>query len=459
MADPSLFKTYDIRGRAEGPDAILNTDVAQQIGRASSLYFQRTYHTRRVIVGRDNRQSSESLQESLVQGLLSTGSEVIDVGLVSSPLIHWQAVKVGNCAGIMVTGSHLPPDQNGFKLCIGARSIWGEEISTIQQLLDVDAPSDIRGQYRSDNDASARYLQHVASLVKPQRQLSVVIDAGNGTAGLFAPGLLDAWNMAWHGLYLEPDGRYPNHQPDPGNLATLHALVTAVRDNQADIGLAFDGDADRLGVVDEQGNIIAADRILAMLALDALKRVPGATVVADVTATQVLFDAVTAAGGQPVMVATGHARVKAAMQEYAAIIGGETSGHLFMAESYGGFDDPYLAMGRLLALLAEVDRPLSELDAALPRLASSPLYRPHCPEEWKAAVITAVADALSGEGDVTTVDGIRIRFADGWGLLRASNTEAALTLRFEAVDETALLAIRKRFEAVLRQFDQVGPLI
>jgi phosphomannomutase/phosphoglucomutase len=291
------------------------------------------------------------------------------------------------------------------------------------------------------------------------RKLRVVVDAGNGTAGLIAPELFRRIGCEVFQLFCEPDGSYPNHQPDPQVPANMQGLSEKVRDVGADVGIAFDGDADRMGAVDENGKPIAADRLLALLARDMLSRLPGSSVVADVLSSQVLFDEVAKAGGVPVMWASGHSLVKAKMADIGALLGGEMSGHIFLAENYYGFDDAYLAAGRLLSLVAENDQTLSALNASMPTLYSTPEYRPHCPDELKAEVITGVAKALEGQGEIVSVDGVRVRFERGWGLLRASNTEPVLSLRFEGETEDDAIQYRQIFASTLRHFPQVQAIV
>ncbi|MBK8034769.1 MAG: phosphomannomutase/phosphoglucomutase [Chloroflexi bacterium] len=289
--------------------------------------------------------------------------------------------------------------------------------------------------------------------------LKIVVDAGNGTGGIFAPKLFRTLGHTVIELFCEPDGSYPNHQPDPQVPENLRALGDKVREVGADLGIAFDGDADRMGAVDEQGNGIAADRLLALLARDMLTRHPGSTVVGDVLSSQVLFDAVAQAGGTPIMWASGHSLVKAKMVETGALLGGEMSGHIFLGEDYYGFDDAYVAAGRLLQVLATAKQSLAALNASLPTLYSTPEYRPHCPDEAKARVIDGVRAALEGKGEIVAVDGIRVQFEHGWGLLRASNTEPVLSLRFEATSEADALAYRDLFMAALKNYPEVEAII
>ncbi len=462
MIAPSLFKKYDIRGRAMGDDAPLTTDAAHQIGRAFAAWLAAVHATTQAVIGRDNRLSSPALARAFSDGLRESGCTVIQLGVVSTPLVYWYAIQHDNAGGVMVTGSHLGPDQNGFKLSVGAINVYGDDLQTLRGLAEVGfEPGHGRAPERTESAVIPTYNRLIGLRVTMPRRLKVVIDAGNGTAGLIAPELFTAWGHEVVPLFCEPDGLYPNHQPDPQVPANMAALGAKVRETGADIGIGFDGDADRLGAVDEHGQYVEPDRLLALLAIDMLGRRPGAAVVADVLTSQTVFDAVSQAGGRAVLWASGHALVKAKMRDEKALLGGEASGHLFLAEDYYGFDDAYLAAGRLLRLLAAGDQPLSARVAALPAYYSTPEYRPHCADEAKARVIAAVRAALEHDADVLRVidvDGVRMEYTDGWGLLRASNTEPVLSLRFEARSEAAALALRERFFAALAGQPEVGPI-
>lgn len=457
--DSKLFKKYDIRGKASegGP---LTPVVARQIGAAFGSWLQERVGQKQVVVGRDNRHSSPALAQAVIDGLTASGCQVCDLGLVSTPFVYWWAVRQGNAGGVMVTGSHLAPDQNGFKLAVGARNLYGDDLQTLRTNIERDWMRTGEGKARVQPEAFTTYLADIVPRLRMERSLRVVVDAGNGTAGLFAPRLLSAWSHYITPLFCEPDGSYPNHQPDPQDPANMAALAEKVRETGADIGIAFDGDADRMGAVDEHGQPIAADRLLALLARDLLTRHRGATVVGDVLCSQVLFDEVARAGGMPIMWASGHSLVKAKMAETGALLGGEMSGHIFLAEDYHGFDDAYLAAGRLLQILAASNGTMSALNASLPTLVSTPEYRPHCPESAKARVIEGVAAnlVLEDRAEITAVDGIRVRFSKGWGLLRASNTEPVLSLRFEGETKADAYRYRDAFFDVLRQFPEVEGL-
>lgn len=461
--DSNIFKKYDIRGAAEGATATVTPEAARWIGLGLGTYIQRNTPVDQVVVGRDNRRSSFDLARAVIDGLRASGIKVIDLELVATPIVYWQAVRYGNIGGVMVTGSHLPPEQNGFKLCVGGKNLFGSALQNIRNLIESGDLTYGAGSVTVDRSAYSKYVEDIAARVPMPRPLKVVLDAGNGTAGLFITRLMRLWGHEMLDcLYCQPDGNFPNHPANPQEAANMVTLGQRVRETGADVGIAFDGDADRMGAVNERGELIAADRILALLARDLLTRHPGATVVADVLSSQVLFDEVARCGGKPVMWASGHSLVKAKMTETGALLGGEMSGHIFLGEDYYGYDDGFLAAGRVLQMLAGGDQPFSALDDSLPRLFSTPEYRPTCPDADKRIVIDGVQRFLTTQmgtaAEISTVDGVRVRFEHGWGLLRASNTEPVLSLRFEATNEAQAATYRQLFEEALHAFPQVGPL-
>lgn len=456
--NPKIFKKYDIRGKAEGTEAVVTVEEAHLIGQAVGTYLQAIEKQSQVVIGRDNRRSSPDLAGAAIEGLRVSGCRVVDLGLVSTPTVYWHAIKRGNAGALMVTGSHLAPDQNGFKLSVGNRNLYGDQLQTLREMIERDELKQAHtdSSLQVDSQAREQYISDLTSRISMARSLKVVIDAGNGTGGLFAPELIRRWgHNVIECLYCEPDGNYPNHQPDPQDAKNMQALSRKVVERGADVGLAFDGDADRMGAVDEKSNMIVADRILALLARDMLARRPGASVVGDVLSSQVLFDEVARCGGQPVMWISGHSLIKAKMAEIGALLGGEMSGHIFLGEDYFGYDDGYFAAGRLLQLLAASDQTLSQLDASLPRLYSTPEYRPHCPDDLKQTVIDGVKAQLTGKGEIVDVDGVRVKFAQGWGLLRASNTEPVLSMRFEGATEADALSYRDLFFEALKAYPQI----
>lgn len=456
MIDGGIFKKYDIRGRAQGENAPVTRDAARRIGQAFGTYLQQSENKKTIVVGRDNRHTSFDLAKATIEGILASGANVIDIGLVSTPVVYWHSIRNEDAGGLMITGSHLAPEFNGFKLAVGNRNLYGTQIQEIRGLADSTRLYYSEGKLSTESHAYSKYIRDLHSRITMARPLKVVVDPGNGTGGLFAPQLFEMWGHKVTCIFCDPDGSYPNHQPDPQDAQNMIALGEKVRETGADVGIALDGDADRMGAVDEKGNLITADRLLALLARNMLTRYPGAAVVADVLSSQVLFDEVAKAGGQPVMWASGHSLVKSKMREIGALLGGEMSGHIFLGEDYFGFDDGYFAAGRLMQLIAGGNTPLSELNASLPTLYSTPEYRPYCPDLDKDDVIEGVKNALSGKGEIVDVDGIRIKFEKGWGLLRASNTEPVLSLRFEGETEADALAYRQMFVKALAKYPQVG---
>lgn len=451
-----IFKKYDIRGQATGDEAVITQEVAALVGQAFGTYLQRVENLQTAVVGCDNRTTSYDLSQAAIAGLQRSGCNVIEIGMVSTPLLYWYSVNHNNIGGLMVTASHLGPDQNGFKLCVGVKSLYGDQIDSLREMIEKSDFAYGDGKLDGDMRLYSGYIHDLEKRLPMARALKVVVDSGNGTGGVFSRRLIPLWGHELvECLYCEPDGRFPNHQPDPGKPENLAELAAKVREHGADIGLAFDGDADRLGVVDEKGNIIAPDRVVALLAKDMLKRHPGATVIADVSSSQVVFDEVKKAGGVPVMWMTGHSLIKAKMAESSALLAGEISGHIFMGEDYFGFDDAYYVAGRLLQLLAASDQPLSQHDAAMPRLFSTPVYRPHCAYDLMPQVMATMKDKLQGKGVINDIDGLRVQFERGWGLIRTSNTEPVLSMRFEGQTEADAHQYRDLFFDLLRTFPQI----
>jgi len=449
---PGIFKRYDIRGKVG--DA-LTVDGARQIGQAFGTYLL-CQGVAEVIVGRDNRLSSPALADAAIAGLVAAGCAVTDIGLAATPVVYWCAVEAGDVGGLMITGSHLKPEMNGFKLAIGKNNLYGEQIQALRHMIETGDLAAGEGSVAQDDEANERYLAMAERKLRHPRPLTIAVDAGNGMGGVYAVPLLEALGHRVMCLYCQPDGTYPHHQPDPQDPANLRELAALVRAQGADLGLAFDGDADRVGVVDDRGEPVSADRVLVLLARDVLARNPGAIVVGDVLSTQVLFDEIAKAGGQPLIWISGHSMIKAKMAEVGALLGGEMSGHIFLGDDYYGFDDGIFVAGRIVQILAQQDRPLSALMATVPTLYSTPEYRPHCPDERKAAVIQAVHDALKDRYPINDVDGIRITFERGWGLLRQSNTEPVLSLRFEGATEADALAYKRIVqEALQRAYPEV----
>jgi phosphomannomutase/phosphoglucomutase len=430
----------------------LTEEVAYLVGRAYAAFLgEEGVAPGAVAVGRDNRPSGTALHAALVRGLAESGRDVIDVGIVPTPALYWCAHNLAVVGGIQITGSHNPPEYNGFKLGIGPRSLYGAQIQRIYQLAAAGEFATAPGTVRQEQVLD-RYVDDIVGRVgRLSRPLKVVVDAGNGAGALVASDLLRRLGLAdAQCLYCESDGTFPNHHPDPTVPENLRDLVAAVRAGGADIGIAFDGDADRIGVVDERGEIIWGDYLLILYARDVLRRTgPGQSIIFDVKCSQALFDAVDRAGGKPVMWRTGHSLIEERMHELHAPVAGEMSGHMFFAEGWYGFDDALYGAARLLRIVADSGRRVSELLADVPRFASTPEIRVDCPDELKFSVVAQAIEHFRRTRDVIDVDGARVLFGDGWGLIRASNTQPVLVMRYEARTPERLDAIREEMEGWL----------
>ncbi|MEM9952692.1 MAG: phosphomannomutase/phosphoglucomutase [Chloroflexota bacterium] len=448
--NPKIFRKYDIRGVA---DTDLNNEVVIGIGQALGTYLQMERNIQRIVVGRDNRVSGERLRNSLCWGLTRTGIEVLDIGICSTPMLYWYAVKE-DTAGVMITGSHLDPQYNGFKIAIGSMALYGKDIQALREFLEDDTFEEGNGVIKLHDDSLTPYLSDVTSKVAP-KPLKVAVDSGNGTAGLYVEQLMSAWGMDAVTVNLELDGTFPNHAPDPSKAKNLEQLITLLKENEADVGLAFDGDADRVVAIDELGNVIAPDRFVALLAKDVLIRHPNAIVIGDVTSSQALFDTIEEAGGNPIMWMTGHSLIKEKMRETRAILAGEISGHIFFAEDYYGFDDAYLAAGKLLHLLSHSEQTLSEMDNEIPRYYSTRVFRPHCDPSITHDVLATLAQDLGEKAELIALDGIRAQFENGWAIIRESNTEPVLSIRIEGKTLDDALQYRDWLVETLSQFDGV----
>ena len=443
-----IFRQYDIRG-VVGTD--LTTDAARAVGRAYAAYVSDRGARGAIAVGRDNRPSGQVLRNALVGGLTECGVDVVDIGVVPTPLLYWSLHHLDVAGGIQITGSHNPPEYNGFKMCVGTESLHGEEI---QQLYRIQAAGSFpagSGRVRSE-EVIDRYVADIASRVgRLSRPLRVVVDCGNGAGSLVAEKLFSRLGVDATYLFCESDGTFPNHHPDPTVVENLHDLVRDVRSRDADVGVAFDGDADRLGVVDGGGAIVWGDHVLILYARDVLARSgPGQPVIFDVKCSQALPHEIERAGGRPVMWRTGHSLIKDKMKELGAPIAGEMSGHMFFTEGFYGHDDALYGAARLLRIVADSGKGVAELLADVPKFVSTPEIRVECPDESKFALVARASEYFRARHDVIDVDGVRVLFGDGWGLIRASNTQPILVLRFEALTSERLAAIRDEMEGWLR---------
>jgi phosphomannomutase len=445
---PSVFKAYDIRGIV---GKTIDETFAEHLGRAFGSEAVAAGE-RAVVVGRDGRLSGPGLAAALIRGLQSTGLDVVDLGPVTTPMLYYVAAtrgKHGCHSGIQVTGSHNPKDYNGFKMVLAGRAIYGDDIQRLRRR--IEAEDYVRRRGRSAKmDILPEYTARIAADCKLVRRMKIVVDSGNGIPGASAPKVLRALGCEVRELYSEVDGNFPNHHPDPSKLENLAELIDVVKNTDAELGMAFDGDGDRLGLVTKDGAVIFPDRQLMLLATDVLKRNPGATVIYDVKCTQRLAPAIRAAGGKPMMWKTGHSLIKAKMKEIGAPIAGEMSGHIFFGERWYGFDDATYTAARMLEILSRSHDPSAVLDA-LPTSHSTPELNVPCEEGEPARVVAALQKSAKFPGaKVSTIDGVRADYDDGFGLVRASNTTPVLVLRFEGHTSEALHRIEADFMAALR---------
>ena len=449
----SIFKAYDIRGIVP---ATLTEEVARGIGRAFGMAALAEGETT-VAVGRDGRISGPALSSALMQGLTDVGVQVIDIGMATTPMLYFAAATLCR-SGIQVTGSHNPKDYNGFKMVLAGRAIYGDEIQALRQRMEsedwsITGSGEHIGQIRQA-DVLADYTARILGDVKLSRPMKVVVDCGNGVAGASAPAIFRQLGCEVIELFSEVDGDFPNHHPDPSKPENLRDVIKALQTTDAELGLAFDGDGDRLGIVTKDGQTIFPDRQMMLFAQDVLSRVPGAPILFDVKCTQRLAPAIEAAGGQPVMYKTGHSLVKARMKELDAPLGGEMSGHIFFKERWYGFDDGTYAGCRLLEILSRETDPSAVLNA-LPTSFSTPELNVSCaegePHRLAAELQALAASEFEAPAQVSTIDGLRVDWPDGFGLIRASNTTPVLVLRFEGHSEAALQRIEERMLALLKR--------
>ncbi|MFP5472702.1 MAG: phosphomannomutase/phosphoglucomutase [Gammaproteobacteria bacterium] len=443
---PSIFKAYDIRGIVP---STLDAEVAEALGRAFGS-AARAAGERTVAVGRDGRLSGPSLAEALIRGLVATGVEVIDIGAVTTPMLYFAANTLCT-SGIQVTGSHNPKDYNGFKMVLAGRAIYGDEIQGLRKVMEDGSAQLAEGGSVRKVDVLPAYVERITGDIKLQRPLKIVVDSGNGIAGASAPAIYRAIGCEVIELFSEVDGNFPNHHPDPSKPDNLKDLIKALQTTDAELGLAFDGDGDRLGIVTKDGNNIFPDRQMMLFAKDVLSRVPGGTIVYDVKCTQRLAPAIEAAGGQPLIYKTGHSLIKAKMKELDSPLGGEMSGHIFFKERWFGFDDGTYAGCRLLEILSAHPN-ASEVLNALPTSFSTPELNVKCNEGEPHKLVEEMKAKAKFDADakVSTIDGIRVDWADGFGLVRASNTTPVLVLRFEGQTQEALHRIEATMTALLK---------
>ena len=446
MLKSTIFREYDIRGVADTdlPDA-----GVEELGQALGTYMQRHSGTR-VNLGRDTRLSSPRLCDALHRGLMASGCQVTDIGVVPTPVLYHSVIHRRAHGGVMITGSHNPPEFNGFKTVCGASTIHGEAIQEVRRIIEGGHVARGAGSFEHV-DAITPYVDDVSRQFAFPRRIRVALDAGNGTAGPAMHRILERLNVNATEMFFEMDGRFPHHHPDPTVPSNLEALIAQVRSTGADLGIAFDGDADRIGVVDDRGHVIYGDQLMILYAREILTRKPGATFIGEVKCSQLMYDDLRARGGNPIMWKTGHSLIKAKMQETGAELAGEMSGHMFFADRYYGFDDALYAACRLMEIVANSGQPLSAQLADLPKTVTTPEIRFDCPDELKFEVVRQASRELRARHQTVDVDGVRVLFPDGWGLLRASNTQPVLVMRFEATTPELLQEYRAEVESVVQE--------
>jgi len=444
--NPEIFREYDIRG-------VVDKDLTEQdvvlIGKGFGTYL-RGENRSKVTVGRDCRLSSEKYRDLVIEGLLATGCDVVDIGVCPTPVFYFSIRQLKKEGGIMVTASHNPPEYNGFKLCSGYDTIFGEQIQKLRQIIEGGTFAEGSGTAETADVVTPykKFLQENVKLAKPLR---AGIDAGNGTAGVVAVPIIRNLGCEVFDIYCDMDGNFPNHEPDPTVVKNMQDLIGLVREKGLDVGIGYDGDGDRIGIIDEKGDIIWGDQLMIIYARDILSRRPGATFIAEVKCSQTLYHDIEKHGGRAIMWKTGHSLIKQKMKEVKAELAGEMSGHMFFADRYFGFDDAIYASCRLLEILAATGKSITELLNDVPRTYNTPEIRVPCPDDRKFQVVRDVTEYFRQQYNIIDIDGVRVLFEDGWGLVRASNTQPVLVLRFEALSQTRLSEIQSLVESVLTE--------
>ena len=444
----NIFREYDIRGIV---GEHLTDEAVTLLAKAIGTFFHQN-GAKRIAIGYDARKSSPIFCDLLTRGFNETGCDVVLIGMVPTPVLYHAVFTKNVDGGVMITGSHNPPDHNGFKICLRKSTLYGSQIQEIKEIA-------LSGEF-SVGEGSVETIEVLADyendllskLDLGERPLKVVVDGGNGMGGVTAVPLYKALGVELIKLFTDPDSNFPNHHADPTVTENLQDMIAAVLEHKANLGIAFDGDGDRVGIVDENGRIIWGDELMILLSRSILAENPGATIIAEVKCSQNLYDDIEKHGGTAIMWKAGHSIIKAKMKETNAVLAGEMSGHIFFADRFYGFDDATYAGARVLEILSKTDKKLSELLTDLPQTFSTPELRVDCPDETKFAVVQKIADFFAGTHEVITIDGARIKFENGWGLVRASNTQAILVLRFEAESEKSLNAIRELVESKVDEF-------
>ena len=444
--NPEIFREYDIRGIA-GKD--ITTDDVLLIGKGVGTYLIKQGHAK-LSVGRDCRLTSDLYASKIIEGLRSTGCDVVDIGVCPTPVFYFSIQHLKKEGGVMITASHNPGEYNGFKLCRGSDSIHGAQIQEVRQVIEGGVFAKGRGSLETA-DVITPYRKFVVNNIKLAGPIRIGVDAGNGTAGVVAVPILKALNCEVHDIYCNMDGTFPNHEADPTVVKNMRDLIALVKDRKLDVGIGYDGDGDRIGVVDESGNLVYGDKLMIIFAREILTRKPGATFISEVKCSQTMYDDIEKHGGRAIMWRTGHSLIKAKMKAEKAALAGEMSGHMFFADRYFGFDDAVYASCRLLEILTTSGQKISELLADVPPTYTTPEIRVECPDDKKFDVVAKVTARFREDYKVIDIDGARVLFADGWGLVRASNTQPALVLRFEALSAPRLAEIRELVESTLAE--------
>ncbi len=447
--NPQVFREYDIRGVVEED---FDDQFVVDLGRAYATILRRA-GKRTITVGRDCRLSSDRLFHLLLEGLLPGGIDAVDIGVVPTPLLYFSVLQWNMDGGVMITGSHNAAEYNGFKLGVGPSTIFGDDIQEVRRIIERrDFTTGTGRGTISARPVLPDYSDYIRRNFSFSRSFKVAVDAGNGCGGAVAVPLMRELGLDIVELFIDMDGRFPNHHPDPTVEANMQHLIAAVRANKAAVGIAYDGDADRIGAIDERGKIVWGDELMVLFSRAILKERPGSTVIGDVKCSKRMYDDIKRHGGRPIMWKTGHSLIKSKLKEEHAALAGEMSGHMFFADRYLGFDDAIYASFRLLEIIDREGRGIGELLSDLPPTCATPEIRVDCPDEEKFEIAGKLADYFRSHYDVTEIDGVRVNFENGWGLVRASNTQPALVLRFEATDEAGLSEIRSLFESKLKEF-------
>jgi phosphomannomutase / phosphoglucomutase len=444
----AIFREYDIRGRYP---VDLNSETVYKLGLSIGTYLAGK-GARKISLGRDCRLSSPEIHDTLLKGLTETGLSVADIGMVPTPLMYFSIHHLKLDGGVQITGSHNPPEDNGFKINLGTGSVYGEEIQKIREISEAEIFQKGSGKIE-EFDVVTPYIAHLKkNLIPGNIKRKVVVDAGNGVGCLVGPQIYRAMGVDVKEIFCVPDGNFPNHHPDPTIPANLTQLIKEVADRSADLGIAFDGDADRIGVVDRDGNVIWGDQLMIIFSRDLLERNPGAKIIGEVKCSQALYDDIKKHGGTPIMWKAGHSLIKSKMKEVHAIFAGEMSGHLFFGDRYFGYDDAIYAGARLLEILTRKPVTVRELLSGVTVMVNTPEIRMDCPDDKKFQVVARLVEEFKKEYEVIDVDGARVLFDGGWGLVRASNTQPVLVLRFEAVNKKRLNEIRELF---MKKVDEI----